>query len=145
MKIEAIAHKRIKNDPVVELTEAKITCESGVANDLAGSPSKRQITLLSSNVWQEVSAVMKQEIPWTVRRANLLISEVRFGPEHVGRVLEIGDVQLEVTKETVPCKLMDDQVPGLRTVMESDWRGGVCGRVLKSGFVKVGDTVEWLN
>lgn len=145
MKIEAIAHKREKGAAVVELTEAHISCESGVENDLAGSPGKRQVTLLSKSVWQEVSDAMGQPIPWTVRRANLLLSDVKFGPEHVGRVLQIGKLQLEITKETVPCKLMDEQVPGLRRVMETDWRGGVCCRVIQTGFVKVGDTAVWLD
>lgn len=145
MKVEAIAHKREKNAAVVELEEATITLESGVENDLAGSPGKRQVTLLSKDVWQEVCQLMQQEVDWTVRRANLLLSDVRFGPEDVGKIIEIGDVQLEITKETVPCKLMDDQVPGLRKVMEEDWRGGVCSRVIKSGSVKIGDSARWLK
>jgi len=145
MKVIAIAHKREKGAAVTELDRAEITTESGVENDLAGAPGKRQVTLLSKSQWQEACAELGQEISWTVRRANILLDGVVFGPEQVGNIIKIGTVRLEVTKETVPCQLMDDQVPGLRKALTPDWRGGVCCRVVQSGQVEIGDSGSWLE
>lgn len=143
MKLVAIAHKREKGKPVVELEAAEVSCQTGVADDISGGPGTRQVTVLSADVWREVCAELGQSISWTIRRANLLLEGVVFAATDVGRILAIGDTQLEVTKETPPCKLMDDQVPGLRTALTKEWRGGVCCRVLQGGTIAIGDVVTW--
>ena len=143
MKVLGIAHKVEKGKPMVELLEAEVRCATGVADDLSGGPGKRQVTLLSGDVWHEVCAELKQELPWTIRRANILLEGVAFSPDDVGRILAIGDLHLEITKETVPCKFMDDQVPGLREMLGSDWRGGVCCRVVQDGDIACGDAATW--
>ena len=102
-----------------ELTEAEITPERGVADDFRG----------------------RRDLPWTVRRANLLVECVEL-PRQAGGVIEIGPVRLEVMVETDPCSRMDEQCPGLREALLPDWRGGVCCRVLDGGRVALGDSVR---
>lgn len=143
MKVVAIAHKRERGRPVVELEEADVGCQTGVAGDISGAPGTRQVTVVSADAWQDVCAELGQPISWTVRRANLLVEGVVFGPTDIGRVLVIGAAQFEITQETVPCKLMDDQIPGLRAALAKAWRGGVCCRVLRDGIIAVGDIVTW--
>jgi MOSC domain-containing protein YiiM len=57
--------------------------------------------------------------------------------------LRIGDVELEVTKETAPCYLMDQAHEGLLRALKPDWRGGVCCRVVKGGEIRLGDRVQY--
>lgn len=144
MKVEAIAHKREVGAPVQELTSAEVLLDSGVAYDLAGKPGSRQVTLLSADAWQWVCENMGQEIDWTVRRANILLSGVSFSKGDVGKILQIGELQLEITKETEPCQLMDDQVDGLQAQLAKDWNGGVCSRVIQEATIRVGDSAHFL-
>lgn len=144
MNVEGIARKIKKGAPVEELSAAEVLLNSGVAHDLAGKPGSRQVTLLSADAWQEVCKSMGQEIAWTVRRANILLSGVSFSKNDVGKVIEIGTLQLQITKETVPCQLMDDQVDGLQAELAKEWNGGVCCCVLQEGTIAVGDTARFL-
>ena len=79
-------------------------------------------------------------MPWTARRANLLVRGVEL-PKAAGAVIAIGDVRLQVMLETDPCSRMEEQCPGLREALTPDWRGGVCCRVLTGGTVSAGDVV----
>jgi len=41
-----------------------------------------------------------------------------------------------------PCHVMEETAPGLRAALTPAWRGGVHGRVLRAGAIRVGDAVE---
>ena len=82
--------------------------EAGVIGD-HGSSRRRQITLLSTEQWQSACEQVGHEVAWTTRRANLLVSGGTFGPEHDGRKLRIGTVEILIHGELVPCQQMEDQ------------------------------------
>ena len=126
-----------------ELESATVSAERGVADDFRGRPGQRQVTLISADVWREVCDELGAELPWTTRRANLLVAGVDL-PKAAGGVIEIGPVRLEVTMETDPCPRMDEQHEGLTAALVPDWRGGVCCRVLAGGDLAVGDPVRVL-
>jgi MOSC domain-containing protein YiiM len=65
-------------------------------------------------------------------------------PRARGGILRIGDVKLEVTYPTQPCRRMDEAFAGLLKALHPDWRGGVTCQVLEGGRVTVGDEVEVL-
>jgi MOSC domain-containing protein YiiM len=71
-----------------------------------------------------------------------LVDKLTFSQADVGKTLRIGDIELEITRETDPCSRMDDQHQGLKSALMSEWRGGVCCKVIKAGSLKVGDSVE---
>ncbi len=79
-----------------------------------------------------------------MRRANLLVEAVDL-PRAKGGLIAIGDVQLEITNQTVPCGRMDEAHPGLLKALHPEWRGGVTCRVLQAGDVRIGDLVEILH
>ncbi|MEL6209012.1 MAG: MOSC domain-containing protein, partial [Pseudomonadota bacterium] len=58
------------------------------------------------------------------------------------RVVQVGDVQFEVTGQTWPCKRMEEAQTGLLKALAKDWRGGVTCRVLVPGEIAVGDPVS---
>lgn len=136
-----IARKTAHRAPMEVLEEVQVTQASGVAGDYRGGvPRKRQVTLLSAEVWAEVCAGLGAELAWTTRRANLLVSGVEL-PKAAGARLTVGALELEVCVETAPCERMDEQHQGLTAALTPDWRGGVACRVLRDAEIKLGDAV----
>ncbi len=141
MKLQGIAIREKKRAAMHELNAAEVTVAKGVASDFRGKPSKRQVTLLSSEQWQQACNAVNKQLPWTVRRANLLVSGVEFSQADVGKLICIGDVRLRVQCETDPCSRMDEQHQGLYAALLPKWRGGICCEVLQSGQIAIGDEV----
>ena len=133
-----IAFRARSAAPMQCLSTAPVTCQSGVADDARGRPGKRQVTVLSLESWELACAELGVTLPWTQRRANLLVSGMVFGPETVGQLLHFGSLTLEITRETDPCRRMDAACQGLQAALRPDWRGGVCCRVLSDGALEVG-------
>jgi MOSC domain-containing protein YiiM len=122
--------------------QANISLTKGVEQDFRGSAKNRQVTILSTVDWLQVCKEIDADLPWTIRRANLLVDKLTFSQADVGKTLRIGDIEREITRETDPCSRMDDQHQGLKSALMSEWRGGVCCKVIKAGSLKVGDSVE---
>jgi MOSC domain-containing protein YiiM len=105
----------------------------------------RGITVLSAEDWAAAIAELADlagpvPLPWTTRRANLLVSGIRL-PRGKGSVLAIGAVRLTVTDQTYPCARMDEAHAGLKRALAPQWRGGLTCRVTAGGVVSVGDIV----
>jgi MOSC domain-containing protein YiiM len=141
--LKAIAIKNRSRDAMQHIDSAQISIDSGIQGDFRGTQKGRQITILSEPAWHKACAEINVELPWTTRRANLLIDGVEFDESYTGRKVRIGDVELVVTRETNPCALMDAQQAGLTTALTPDWRGGICCDVVKPGRIKPGDQVEF--
>lgn len=139
-KLISIAVKREKRGDMAELRKANISLETGVENDTRGKAGVRQVTIVAAESWKDACADLGIDIPWTARRANLLIEGIEL-KETVGMFLHVGDAVIEITKETSPCKVMDEAQAGLMNALVADWRGGVLGRVVKEGNVEVGQDV----
>lgn len=140
--IKAIAIKDRPRVAMQPIDSAIVEVASGIRGDFRGSQRDRQITILSESAWQRACAEVGAELPWTVRRANLLVDGVEFDASYVGKRVRIGEVELEITRETDPCSRMDAQHAGLTAALTPEWRGGVCCKVLKAGDLRIGDAVE---
>jgi MOSC domain-containing protein YiiM len=140
--LTAIAFRTKPKAPMLEIGQVEITCESGIVPDFRGKPGKRQVTVLSKQSWRDACDELGAELPWTFRRANLLVDGLRFCAEDVGRIIRIGDVALQVMMETDPCPRMDAQHSGLTAALAAEWRAGVCCKVVSGGTVKIGDAVH---
>jgi MOSC domain-containing protein YiiM len=114
--------------------------KTGLAGDIRGGALKRQVTILSAEAWNSVCEELKTELPWTTRRANILVSGIKL-PQESGYQIQIGEVLLEVTRQTDPCERMDEQYLGLTNALMPDWRGGVCCSVVRGGNIMKGDKV----
>ena len=141
--IKAIAIKDHPRVAMQSIDSVRVDVASGIRGDFRGSQRNRQVTILSEIAWQRACAEVGAELPWTLRRANLLVDGVEFDPSYVGRRVRIGEVELEVTEEMGPCTRMDAQYAGLTAALEIEWRGGVCCKVLQPGELSVGDTIEF--
>ena len=140
-EIAAIARHAAPRAPIEELHSVRISSESGVEGDCHGEPGPSQITVVSEAAWRDVTGELQVELPWTLRRANLLVRGIDLF-ETRGKRLQIGPVVLEITGENDPCWLMDKQHRGLRKALAPRWRAGVACRVLSGGIVKVGDAAS---
>lgn len=131
---------------MIEMTSGEITIEAGLVGDARGAKYRsRQITILASEDWNAALDALtdlagRPALPWTVRRANLLVAGLRL-PRARGAVLTVGPARLEVTGQTFPCSRMEAAHPGLLSALAPDWRGGVTCRVLTGGPVAIGTPV----
>lgn len=137
-KIVAIAIKPDHHAPMREVDEAAVA-EEGIEGS-AWASSVRRVTLLFAEQWDEVQRELGVELPWHIRRANVLVSGLH--PRDVmKRRVRLGGVELEIHGETKPCERMDEAHMGLQAALKRDLRGGVYGSVVRAGQIRMGDTV----
>jgi len=123
------------------IDSAQVSVTDGILGDFRGPQRGRQVTILSESAWQQACTELDAELPWTTRRANLLVDDIEFDASYVGHSVRIGKVELLVTEETNPCSRMDEQHPGLTAALTANWRGGICCDVVQPGDIKIGDQV----
>lgn len=139
-RLTGIARREAKRAPMQILERADISTETGVALDFRGRPGMRQVTVISARAWRDACTALEKEIPWTTRRANLLVDDFEL-PRTIGAILKIGKVRLRITGEVDPCSRMEEQCPGLKQALQPEWRGGVSCIVVEGGAVALGDEV----
>ena len=140
-KLLGIAIKPKRLQPMHELNAVELSVALGLAGDSRGKPGPRQVTLLSQTAWRAACADLSVALPWTTRRANLLVDDLPLFESTGARIL-IGDAVLEITGETDPCSRMEKAQQGLFEALRRDWRGGVCCRVVRGGSLELGMNVE---
>lgn len=143
-KLLGIAYRDASRQPMREADSGYLSRAGGVEGDFRGKKGPRQVTVLCLEKWQAACAELGAELPWTTRRSNLLVSGLAIGPECVGRTLQVGAALLRITRETDPCRRMDEQHDGLRRALTPDWRGGACAEVIADGAIATGDAVRLL-
>jgi len=120
--------------------EAATAVENGGLNGDVNSRPDRGITFLASQQWGVVLSDLAKDLPWHTRRANVLVEAA--GLAHlVGKTISLGEVAVRIIAESKPCSLMDRLEPGLRAALTPDCRGGVYGRIVQGGRLRVGDEI----
>ena len=140
-KVIGIAMREKRRAPMELVEHAKVSFKNGVGHDSRGAmQNKRQITVMTKESWDIICAELNCDIPWTTRRANILIEGLDLR-NTTGRQLQIGNFLLEITGEMHPCRRMDEQFDGLTNALNTDWRGGVTCKLISEGEIKLGDPV----
>jgi MOSC domain-containing protein YiiM len=147
-RLAGMARRAAPRAPMETLEAARIGVDFGLEGDYRGMPRpgklpKRQVTIVSREAWQSACADLGREVPWTARRANLLVEGLAL-PRRAGDVIAIGDVRLEMHVDVDPCQRMDETAPGLCEALVPHGRGGIGCRVLQGGVIAVGDAV-WIE
>nr|WP_240500064.1 MOSC domain-containing protein [Sphingomonas montana] len=106
-----------------------------------GRVARRQVSLLRREDWALAEAELGRALPWTHRRANLLVEGLDL-PRIAGTILTIGAVRLAVSGECDPCRRMDEEQPGLWPALVPDWRGGYLMTVITGGYARLGDPIR---
>ena len=135
--------KKNHGEPMVALTEAKVRAGEGIKDSAKEPHADRQVTVLSKESWEAATESIGKSVDPGERRANFIVSGVEL-EETIGKILQIGELKIKVTGETVPCKLMNEVSDGLRDALKPEWRGGVTGSVINDCLVKKGDSVNWM-
>jgi MOSC domain-containing protein YiiM len=125
-----------------ETEEVHITQTDGLVGDFRGKFTNRQVTLMSLEQWHQACEELSMQLPWTFRRANILVSGRTFSNNDLGKIITIGETKLQITEETEPCSRMDAQYHGLTAALAPNWRAGVCCKVIRGGHINLGDTAE---
>ena len=128
----------------IELVEAKgILGEPryfGRVSHDTGRPRRRQVTLIErEQIAEHATALKLPSISPGAVRSNIETSGINL-IALVGREVEIGEAVLLVYAPREPCAKMDAVCFGLRELMKNQ-RQGVLAVVLRSGRVRVGDTI----
>lgn len=139
-----IAVKPQRLQPMQLLGAGELSRDEGLVGDSRGQPGPRQVTLLSLAAWQAACSEIDIILPWTERRANLLVDDLPLY-QSAGSRIAIGAAVLEITGETDPCSRMTAVHPGLFDALARDWRGGVCCRVLRGGPLALEMAVELVS
>ncbi len=139
-RLIGIARTHEKLAPLEEMTAVPVTVAKGIEGDARGANTDRQVTILFREGWEAACKEAGAKLPWVARRANLYVEGLPVPPE--GARLRVGEVVLQVTKETKPCHVMDKAHMGLKAALTPDWRGGVCCNVLSGGTIRLGDVVS---
>src|SRR5438093_9624918 len=140
--VRGIAVREASRAPMKEHQQVEVTLQQGIVQDYRGT-GLRQVTFLDVGQWQEVLDELGVDLPWYTRRANVLIEGIDL-PATVGRRLQVGACRFAIGGATTPCERMDDLQRGLRRVLSPALRGGIWGKVLQGGALRVGDAVQVL-
>lgn len=120
---------------------AELVAGRGLAGD-ATKGGRRQVTILSADSWQQLTAHLPGPPDPAVRRANLLVAGLDLEGSR-GRVLAIGAARVRILGETRPCFQMDEACSGLQAALAPPWGGGAFGEVLDGGPIQIGSEVGW--
>jgi MOSC domain-containing protein YiiM len=140
-RLERIWLKRAKQGPMDAVDSAVMETGRGLVGN-ADRGGLRQVTIIDSGRWAELTATLGADVPPTARRANLMVSGVDLEKTR-GRILRVGSTRLQINGETRPCEQMEAAHPGLQAAMRERWGGGAFAEVLDGGEIHVGDAVEW--
>jgi MOSC domain-containing protein YiiM len=139
--LDGIWIKRAHRGRMDPATRAELIADKGLLGNVDRS-RRRQVTILSREIWERAMTELGAALDPSARRANLLVSGLELANTR-GRVLRIGSARVKIGGETTPCERMDEAWPGLKKSLRPGWGGGVFAQVLEGGEIAIGDVVAW--
>jgi MOSC domain-containing protein YiiM len=127
--------RRLPMEEIAEIRALKNLGLEGCAHARIDSP--RQVLLMDS----ETLDLM--ELRPGITRENITTSGINVNGLAVGQRLRVGDSQIEVSMPCTPCDLLEKIRPGLRRELRG--RRGMLCRVIASGMIRRGDSIEKLS
>lgn len=114
----------------------------GLVGDRYHGTRHRHVTIQSQELLDRAAEILGYGFDRGATRRNLTVDAGEI-PTALGVRLVIGQVALEIVRVVAPCRLLDDGIgPGAAAALRR--RAGSACRVLTSGTIRVGDTVDVL-
>ena len=132
-----------KGGAMVLAENISLTPENGVIGD-HGTSKNRQVSLLDEANWIVACEEITANLPWTARRANILVQGLDL-QKLVEQRVRVGTALVEVIGEVNPCYVMDAAQNGLKDALKPNWRGGVYARIIESGTVSQDDKISQIH
>jgi|SRR4051812_17641924 MOSC domain-containing protein YiiM len=143
-------HPREPGQPLTPVESIEVMAGKGISGEPryfgrvsrnSGKPSRRQLSLIEREQIAEHAATLGLETiaPGAVR-ANIETEGIELVAQ-VGSEVEIGGAVILLYAPRDPCSKMDAICQGLRELMLND-RQGVMAEVVRSGNIRVGDTIK---
>lgn len=130
---------------MVPVDSMQLEARKGIVEDTRFfGKSKRQVTLIEREQLEaHAIALGLKDIAPGQARSNIETSDIDLHAL-LGRQVQVGEAVLLFYEDRTPCYKMDAVCQGLRQLME-DGKQGVLAQVVKSGKIKVGDTIRPLT
>ena len=129
---------------VTPVERARAVATKGLERDhrMAKTPgSARQVTLISEEFMQQIAHFTGlSTIDPVLLRRNLVVSGINLNALRHQR-FQIGEAVFEATALCHPCSRMDAAL-GKGGVAAMIGHGGLCARILNTGYITVGDRLE---
>ena len=142
-------HPAESGQPLQSVETIEVVESRGVAGDAryfgklsrdTGQPSRRQVTLIErEQIAEHATGLGLPAIAPGAVRSNIETAGINL-IALLGREIEIGTAVLRLYAPRDPCAKMDAICQGLRARM-MDQRQGVLAEVVRSGSVRVGDSI----
>ncbi len=128
------SQRRLPMEEIAEIRALENSGLEGCAHARTGSP--RQVLLMDSETLELM------ELQPGIIRENITTRGINVNGLAMGQRLRVGDAQVEVSLACTPCDLLEKIRPGLRRELRG--RRGMLCRVIASGMIRQGDTIERL-
>jgi MOSC domain-containing protein YiiM len=139
-----IGLRGVRRQPMTVVSEANAIASLGLEGDhrVEKTPgSGRQVTLISTEFIEQTAHFLgRASIDPAILRRNLVVTGVNL---HALRYQQffIGEAIFEATALCHPCSRMESAL-GKGGVAAMIGHGGLCAKILKSGVIRVGDTLR---
>ena len=126
--------------PVRAVDSVVAAAGKGLVGDRYHGTRHRHVTIQSREFLDRAARDLGYDFDSGATRRNITVDAGEI-PAEPGTRLRIGAVELEVVRVAAPCRLLDDSV-GAGAAAALRRRAGSACRVLSSGTIRVGDSVE---
>lgn len=138
--VQAIYLSPARKIPMKSVHSVQAEVGKGLVGDRYHGTRHRHVSVQSFEDLAEAAAVFKAPIDHDLTRRNITVAGFEI-PTAPGERILINGVLLEVVRIAAPCKLLNDDIgAGAKTALRR--RAGTIFRLLASGPISVGDSVE---
>jgi len=141
-KVEWIGVRPSRTEDQVQLSSVKAIVGKGVEGDrYQGKSGKRDVSIIQAEHLDTVGRLLGREtIPPHLTRRNIVVSGINL-VSLKGKNIKIGTTELLITGPCAPCSKMETNIgPGGYNAMRG--HGGITAKILKTGTISVGDTLD---
>ena len=141
-KVHWIGIRPSRNEEQIVLSTVDAIVGKGLKGDrYNGNSGKRDVSIIQAEHLEIVGRLLgKSTIDPLQTRRNIVVSGVNL-ISLKGKTIRIGSTELEVTGPCAPCSKMETNL-GAGGYNAMRGHGGITARVVKTGTISVGDTLE---